>query len=257
MLVYPQNDGPMQNQCGQLTTDLMSPQGLATDRVGNVYVTNSGSSAVPPSIVKFRPQSQNPELKISDAGEFPVGIAIGDNGDIVVANEISQPGSGPGNVIVFDRHGKLITTLSDPNAKYEIYPAVDEKGDIFTTYLDANSVGHVNEFIHGKVRELPITLQFPGNLRFDGRNLLVLDAQANTLSTYPPPYKSASNVESLPNSGFPSDFDLTSSGKALYVTEGEFANVHAYTYPGGARINTLDPPSGGIAAVAMWPDHAP
>jgi hypothetical protein len=256
VLVYPQNRGLMQNQCGQLTTGMTSPEGLATDSSGNLYVTNAGNSSVPATIEKFAPQASEPMMKIVDTGGFPIGVAIARNGDIVVANEIAQPGSGPGDVVVFDRHGRLLATLTDPNAQYELFPAVDSHGNIFTTYLDFSFIGHVNEFVGSSVVELPIVLQFPGSLRFDRDNLLVMDNVAKTISTYPPPYQTATSVLSLTAAVSPIAFDLIGSGKALYTADGGNSQSQEYTYPGGALINTINPPSGLVSGVALSPDHS-
>ncbi len=253
VLVYGQKSGKMQNQCGEITAGIQNPQGLATDNRGDLFVTNAGSPTSPATIVEFTSESDRPALTIPDTGAYPSGVAAAANGDIIVTNATSV-GSGPGNVMVFSAAGQLVATMNDPKATFELYPTTDSNGDIFTTYLDANYVGHVNEFVGSTPTEFPMTYEFPGNPLFDNGSLLVLDNEAKTIDVSAPPYQKVSRTIGLNEAAAPFTFSMLASGRALYTADGELTEAQEYSYPKGKLTNTIHPPSGLITQVAVYPN---
>ena len=77
--IYPQS-GKSQKMVGQIT-GLTQPQGITTDKKGDLYVANTNSSNV---LVYAPPYTGKPKMTISDAHEFPADVAVSSAGVVAV-----------------------------------------------------------------------------------------------------------------------------------------------------------------------------
>ncbi|MGA2761092.1 MAG: hypothetical protein ABSF08_12340, partial [Candidatus Cybelea sp.] len=84
--IYPQA-GKNQKSIGQIT-GLTQPQGITTDKNGDLYVANTNSSNV---LVYAPPYTGAPKMTIGDSGEFPADVAVSDAGVVAIMNISGAP----------------------------------------------------------------------------------------------------------------------------------------------------------------------
>jgi hypothetical protein len=170
VLVFPQNTngGPTPTQfiTGNVT-GLSSPQGIAVDNAGNMWVTNVGTS----TITEYPAGSTGnvaPTNTVQGNATFlsaPVGITFNANGDMFVVNsqpdttgnyEILEFGPNPsGNQAPINRIGGAATLLNQPQ-----YVAVDGAGDLYVTNI---AVSLINIFAPGASGDTAPIVSFGGN----------------------------------------------------------------------------------------------
>ncbi|MBD5654516.1 MAG: hypothetical protein IAI50_04970, partial [Candidatus Eremiobacteraeota bacterium] len=80
-------------ETGSITANLSEPQGLTTDKAGNLYLANTGDS----NILVYAKGYKGTPVTIPDAGQYPVGVAVDADGNIGVTNIISTS-DGAGSV---------------------------------------------------------------------------------------------------------------------------------------------------------------
>ncbi len=145
VLVFPQstNGGPSPSE--QITgsaTGLDVPLGVAVDHVGNMWVTNSGTS----DITEYSAGANGNAAPINSVGGNvtslldPVGIAIDGSGDVWVvnsgANSVVEFGPNPsGNQGPIKIISGASTLLNNPQ-----YIAVDGNGYVYVTNVASNNI---------------------------------------------------------------------------------------------------------------------
>jgi hypothetical protein len=184
VLVFPQNTngGPLPtSDISGNVTGLSSPQGIAVDNAGNMWVTNTTTS----SITEYSAGSTGNVAPINTVQgnatslSSPVGIVFNANGDMFVVNsatdgtgfyEILEFGPNPvGNQAPINKIGGAATLLSQPQ-----YVAVDAAGNLYVTNFNVNLI---NIFAPGASGNVPPIVSFGGNcLAPDG---IALDASNN------------------------------------------------------------------------------
>lgn len=172
-------------------TGIGSPTGIALDSVGNIYVANtSGPPTFTSSVLVYAANTSGaaaPSAAIfgSNTGlNFPVGIAVDSNGNILVSNTAGSGGNG--NIEVFPQNstgnvapGKVIggplTGLINPTGI-----TLDSSGNIFVADRTANSVSVFAAAASGNVAPIRViagaatTLNNPSDVLIDpSGNLLV------------------------------------------------------------------------------------
>ena len=184
VLVFPQNTngGPVPTQdITGVTTGLSVPQGIAVDRAGNIWVTNSNTS----SITEYAAGATGDVAPISTVQgnatflAAPVGIAFDAAGDIFVVNsqtdssglfEILEFGpNATGNQAPINRIGGAASLLDQPQ-----YVAVDGPGNVYVTNIASNLINIYGPGASGNAAPL---VSFGGNcLAPDG---IALDSANN------------------------------------------------------------------------------
>jgi DNA-binding beta-propeller fold protein YncE len=160
---------------GQIT-GLTNPQGIGVDpHNGDVYVANTGGSDVP----VFAKGSTTMIKDLSDAGQFPVDVAIDKNGTAYVAN-IFDTSFGNGSVSVYPPNATSPSrTITDQDFIQVISVAVDEHHLLVVCY-NGTFGGQCDEFPNGHGHGVSkITgMFFAGGVAFDNNeNLVVSDQQ--------------------------------------------------------------------------------
>jgi hypothetical protein len=164
---------------GQLT-GFDEPQGMCTDKSGNIWVTNTGTNQV------MQLSRTGSLLKtLSDPTGFPVGCAVNRaNGDLAVTNIIGNP-SGNGNVVVYADATGTPTQYSNPSVTEYFFPAYDNNGNLFVD--GAGASGYALTELPGGSSTLSIvtisggTLFFPGGVNWNTANssLVLGDQECN------------------------------------------------------------------------------
>jgi sugar lactone lactonase YvrE len=116
---------PMSPQTTPIT-GLNSPQGIAVDSAGNVYITNTAVNEV----LKY-PAGGGSPVSIATGLNKPQGVAVDDVGNVYIADTgnnriVEVPHSGSQFTVPLGTEGTTPVTLNSP---YDV--AVDSEGDVF------------------------------------------------------------------------------------------------------------------------------
>jgi hypothetical protein len=245
--------GKNQKSVGQIT-GLTEPQGITTDKNGDLYVANTNSSNV---LVYAPPYTAQPTLTITDAGEFPADVAVSSAGIVAVTNICNAPTCllSTGNVAIYAKGAtKSCATVSDPvfNFARIMFAAYDKSGDL---YIDGLNSGYQTTFglVEGGCGATSITylnsvytVGFPGGIQIDKAGRIAFaDPVRQQVVTFDPPVNDAFGepVTTTPLTGAisPLGFALLASGSDLYVADSGgpgLAEEYPYT-AGGSAINTI------------------
>jgi len=166
---------------GQIT-GLVNPQGVGVSSTsGNVYIADTGGSDVP----VYAKGSATQIADLSDAGEFPVGVAVDKNGTVYVAN-IFDTSFGNGSVSVYAAgHTTPSRMITDPNFIQVISVAVDEH-HLLTVCYNGSFGGQCDEFpnAHGHGVTKITGLGFSGGSDFDNSENIVVSDQLTAWNVY-------------------------------------------------------------------------
>ncbi len=112
---------------GSITNGIASPQGLAVDSKGALYVSNVGSA---PAITVYSPGADKPHLRIPTTGYY--GIAVDSNGDIF--------GTSIAGTVVGYRRGKKTPFETIGGFSNPVGIAVDAKNNVWVSDDSASKV---------------------------------------------------------------------------------------------------------------------
>ena len=141
--IYPQA-GKSQKMAGQIT-GLTQPQGITTDKNGDLYVANTNSSNV---LVYAPPYTGAPKMTIPDTGEFPADVAVSSAGVVAVTNICNAPKCrlNTGNVVLYAKGSTkscATVTYSGSNFTRVMFAEFDKKGVL---YIDGMNSGYQTSF---------------------------------------------------------------------------------------------------------------
>ena len=226
-------------------TGFDGPQGMCSDRSGNIWVNNTKSAVI-------QQYSRNGKLlkTIDDSGYYPIGCAVNKkNGDLAVTNIRTTSGE-PGNVTVYS-NGSDPQTLANPDQTEYYFPAYDTKGNLYVNGRGGSSNGiMISECRSGStscstLTVSGVTLNVPGGLNWNKAtgDLVVDDPKCNNVW--------GSCLYSMSISGATATLARTTSlhdatGGGCDVDQGVFAPKDKY-FVGGCIAQGSDP-----AAVARW-----
>ncbi|MGA8795928.1 MAG: hypothetical protein WB526_02525 [Candidatus Cybelea sp.] len=107
-------------------TGFSEPQGLCSDKAGNIWITNTGTHQI------YQYSRTGTLLKtLSDTNGYPVGCAVYKaNGDLAVTNIIGYP-SGDGSVDVYANATGTPTVYSSPSQTENFFDAYDNSGNLY------------------------------------------------------------------------------------------------------------------------------
>jgi secreted PhoX family phosphatase len=250
VLVFPQNTNggpvPTQDISGNIT-GLASPDGVAVDNAGNIWVTNAGTS----SITEYPAGSTGnvaPINTVQGNATFlssPVGIVFNASGDMFVANstvdnssffEVLEFGPNPvGNQSPINRIGGGATLLNTPQ-----YVAVDGSGNLYVTNITANLI---NIYGPGAAGDAAPIVSFGGNcllpdgIALDSSNNIYVSCDQNyevreysalSGTSIPTQIRSLGVNSALPQLYNPSAIALNSQGTLFVADTGLVSQAFGY-----------------------------
>ena len=245
--------GKNQKMVGQIT-GLTQPQGLTTDKNGNLYVANTNSSNV---LVYAPPYTGAPKRTISDPNEFPADVAVSSTGIVAVTNICNAPHCrlNTGNVNIYAKGStKSCATVSDSTFNFTsvMFAEFDKNGAL---YIDGLNGGYQTSFglVTGGCHATGITnlsyiytVAFPGGIQIDSAGRIAFcDPYRFQVATFDPPvgggFGNPVSTTPLTGSTLAMGIAILASGVDLYAADaGGPGLAEKYKYPaGGAAINTI------------------
>jgi len=184
---------PQDKLVGTLT-GFHEPDGICTDKKGDVWIVNNEVSQTSEDVVEYKHGGTKPIATVYDPGEIPVSCSIDPTtGNLAVTN-IETYASGPGSVALY-AHAKGSATLYPVPKMLEVYfCGYDDKGNLFVDGV--GSYGFLfAELPKGKKTFTNITLKgvtilYPGGVQWDGKHVAVGDQEYQRVGS-PPEYDSA------------------------------------------------------------------
>ena len=265
------------NPVTTLVKGLSSPDALAVDGAGQVFISNQGSDPAPPVIQKWNPATQSLTDLVTTANGLnnPQGVALDGAGNLYItdsgkvfkwtastqavttlasglATPLGVAVDGGGNVFVALTYGQSIAKLTNPTPTTVVsgllYPsglALDVAGNI---YLSAN-----NETLqewNGTTLTTPVTGVYAfGGVAVDGSgNLYAADSYTNSIEKWSPSTQQFTAVTA--GLGSPTGVAVDSAGNVYFADTGNnsvskvtfaFVASGGLTEPNTAGADSLPP----------------
>jgi hypothetical protein len=253
--------------CGQVT-GTTNPQGLFVDKRHDLWVAIAGDCRTQfSSVLEFAPDNPTPIKTLQDPAGPATDVAV-DNatGTVYVTNFFNySKGCASGNNGVVEVYANGSTTptatLSDPNMNYAFNDALDDRGNLYVTYLHLNGPtgnGQIDEWIGGTGSpvNLGITLQAPGGIQTTASGALLVCDQSAACGDFPPGSTTMTNLFATKN---PGSFGVALDRREKHawvenpgLSQGQ---LQRYGYPGPDQraMESITVPNGGYAGVAVSP----
>jgi sugar lactone lactonase YvrE len=256
-----------QSPCGQIT-GVTNPQGLFVDKKGNLWVAVSGNCRTQfSSVLEFAPGNATPVRTLQDSAGDATDVAVDNaSGTVYVTNFFDYSegcASGNNGAVEVYANGSTspTSTLTDPNMTYAINDAVDDKGNLYVTYLNVNGsfgTGRIDEWSGGSgaPTDLDITLQAPGGIQTTANGALLVCDQSVACGDFDPGSTTMTNLFATKTPGsFGVALDKHEKHAWVENSSASTGQLQQYKYPGPAKRakQTIVVPGGGYAGVAVSP----
>jgi sugar lactone lactonase YvrE len=236
VLVYRQS-GTNQSPIRTLTSRLSIPEGVFVDGNHDIYVTNFGSA----NIVVFKRGASAPYKTLKDPGQEPEDPIVDSSGNIFVTN-FQTTSQGPGSISVYAPGATSPTsTLTVPNNIDVLWEALDSDHNLYVGYYGTSGPA-VGKFKNatGNLIAVPLQIGFPGGMKFDSTQDLVLADQAlGVVDVYELPNSSPSQTITPPSGGSLVGLAFNHGGTHLYVADATTAAIYEFAYPSATLVDTI------------------
>jgi hypothetical protein len=225
--------GRNQAPVGQITAGIETPEGAATDKLGNFYVTNTNANTV----TEYAPNTTTPVFTYSSGLTFPAGVTVDRKLNVYVSS------LSPASVEVFP-HRTNSPSLTIPSAQlpYPIDVALDKAGNVYvTTYTASFGNGVIIKYPPGSTQgtDLGIDTAGPGGIVVDlAGNIVTGDQRLPGVLVFPPGATSPSLTFGT-NEVDPDPVRMNAAETRAYVGDGVGNAVNVYAYPSGNLVNTI------------------
>jgi sugar lactone lactonase YvrE len=190
------NAGPI----AQISDGVSTPDGMAIDPSGNLYVANAGNDTV----AVYPPGKTSPSSTYSDGLATPANVAVGNDGTVYVVNL-----NGGTEFVNEYAPGSMTPTLKipAPSNYYENGLAVDPSGNLYVSYHNSSGQGWVYKypFQSASGTNLELAVHTPAGLVVDKNgNLIVADATLPAAILVFPPGATQPSLKVMQGVGNPS-----------------------------------------------------
>lgn len=221
---------------GQLTTDLVSPQGIVVDRSRNLWVANTNAF----NVLGFARGATTPFATLSDPNYYPISVAVDSNGTVYAANAESTTGP-PGNVTFWKKGSSSPSgTLTYSNFEIVTSIGVDSNNNVYVSYIPTSGPPTMVEFAAGSQTGTPIAIQDAnlGDMTFDKSANLVMETLSNNLGVWAPPYDTGP-TRTIP--AFGNEPTLEKREHKVWIAYANFSTpmIEGYDYTTGAQVDVI------------------
>jgi len=253
--------------CGQIT-GVTNPQGLFVDKHRNLWVAVGGNCKTQfSSVLEFAPGNPKPIKTLTDAAGSASDVAVDNaSGTVYVTNFFDYTkgcASGENGAVEVYANGSTTPTgtLTDLHMNYAFNDAVDDRGNLYVTYLELNGPtgkGRIDEWLggSGSPTDLGITLQAPGGIVTTSSGALLVCDQSVACGEFAPGSTTMTNLFATQNPGA-YGVALDKSEKHAWAEDpaATAGQLQRYAYPGpdAHALQTITVPGGGYAGVAVSP----
>jgi hypothetical protein len=235
VVVYNASDA--RQPIAKITDGINAPAGLAVDRSGNVYVSNTLNNTV----TEYRQAGSSPVKTFSQDLLGPVDAVVDNDGTVYVANFYSYR-----RAIVEFRAGSQTPSLEiwNPCSCTPAALALDAQENLYAAYLGPYQDTLVYKYGKGSESGVQLSLDFP-QIRYesagmtvdDAGNLLVANQSLPGVEVFRQGRGQASTV--LAKSGSPQFVQLNATEDDIFVSDTLANDVREYSYPSGKLVNTI------------------
>ncbi len=253
--------------CGQIT-GVTNPQGLFVDKHRNLWVAIAGDCKNQfSSVLEFAPGGRTPIKTLTDPAGSASDVAV-DNASatVYVTNFFDYTHgcvSGKNGAVEVYAGGSTTPTgtLTDPHMNYAFNDAVDDRGNLYVTYLELNGPtgkGRIDEWLAGtgSPTDLGITLQAPGGIATTSNGALLVCDQSVACGDFAAGSTTMTNLFATQNPGaFGVALDRRERHAWAEDPAGTAGQLQRYKYPGpdSKPLQQITVPGGGYAGVAVSP----
>ncbi|HEY6487465.1 MAG TPA: hypothetical protein VIX83_13870 [Candidatus Cybelea sp.] len=174
---------PADKFVGALTTDMLNPDGLCTDKKNDVWVVNNTPNA--DDLVEFKHGGTTPIATFVDPGESAISCAIDPTTGNLAVTSGGNISGGTGAVAIYAHAKGTPQIITDPQMFAVYWCGYDDKGNLFVDgQPTSDGFGfQLAELPKGKKTLVNIkltggTINFPGQVQWDGKYLLIGDQEA-------------------------------------------------------------------------------
>ncbi|HYL27600.1 MAG TPA: hypothetical protein VEW74_07175 [Candidatus Nitrosotalea sp.] len=233
---YNYTPGKIGSQAGSISSGISGPQGLCSDKKGDVYVANTNNGQV----LEYGHGSTTVKNTLTTSGEYPAGCSVSKKGDLAVTGICSNPSCGQGALLVFTKAKGTPKSYTCSNLYRYYFAAYDTKGNL---YVDGESSGGsfgLCELPKGSSTLGNISVSsppsFPGGVQWDGKYVSIVDQNGAKADQYSVSGGSATLAGSVSLNGA-SDIvsDTINKGYLIGPDAGNLA-VEIWAYPAGGSI---------------------
>lgn len=230
---------------GQITQGVVQPEGLAVDRKGNLYVTNSANN----NVTVYPPGGSSASVTYTDDLSTPVDVAVNEKGWVYVANLASPQG------VVSYPPGS--TTASKTFVQLPGFSpqglALDSSGKLYVSYTGSGS-SQVYKYPPHKAKgvSLGLTIGTPIGITLDGsNNLLIADRNSPyssgkpAIEVFPKGQQQPSQVIAYSGFNTPAMLEFNRKRNRLYVADCNRSgkgNLFVFAYPSGSFVSAVSLP---------------
>ena len=131
-------------------TGFNAPDGVCTDKSGNVWITNNRGQ----SIVEYAHGGSTPIKTLSDPGVYPLGCAVNPRTGAIAVTNVFTTGSGQGNVAIYHKASGKPLILTDPDI-YDVYfCGFDAQSNLYIDGLDTSGNFEFAELPRDRLQDL-------------------------------------------------------------------------------------------------------
>jgi hypothetical protein len=229
-------NGKNQAPVGQLTSGLVSPQGIVVDPLHRVWVANTNAF----NVEAFKRGATTPFTTLKDPNYYPISLAIDGHGTVFAANAVSTTGP-PGNVTFWKKgHTSPSGTLTFSNFNTVTNIGVDASNNIYVSFVPKSGPPAVVEFPAGSKTGQQVNIQDAtlGDITFDKSKNLVMETLSNVLGVWAPPYTSGP-TRTIPAFGNEPTFNRNESKVYIAYANNSTPMIEGYNYLTGTLVDTI------------------
>ena len=233
---YNYTPGSIGSQAGSITSGISGPQGLCSDKKGNVYVANTNNRQV----LEYKHGSTTLKKTLATSTEYVVGCAVSKKGNLAVTAICSYPSCGEGALLVYKKAKGTPKSYQCSNLYRYYFVAYDKAGNAFVDGSNASGGFGLCELpaSGSSLQNISVSAppSFPGGVSYDGTYIIVGDQLAASLIQYTISGTTATKAGTVSLTGASDVDQQTVYGGYVIGPDAGNAAAEVWNYPAGGSI---------------------